>query len=179
MQQWEAFRAQAASDFGVFLMLGEQPDVPGCHRLHYLQMATEKLAKAVLAVTPSGPVGLTHASLGQLPGAMKRHRGIGRRLGYPDAEAWRSFLEKRASPVFGLIEAANPAVARTNAGKVGEDPNAAPNCEYPWLRGTGDWQAPCEHPFDLLSKLEKDSNALAVLKFIRLLLDRFETVFSV
>src|SRR5215208_5917868 len=38
---------QAKSDHGVFVMLRKQ-GVHECHLLHYLQMATEKLAKAYL-----------------------------------------------------------------------------------------------------------------------------------
>jgi hypothetical protein len=37
--------AQAKSDHGVFVLLRKQ-GVHDCHLLHYLQMATEKLAKA-------------------------------------------------------------------------------------------------------------------------------------
>jgi hypothetical protein len=40
----EAFYLQARSDYDLLLLLNEQ-GAPLCHRLHYLQMATEKLAK--------------------------------------------------------------------------------------------------------------------------------------
>jgi hypothetical protein len=41
----EAFLKQACSDYVILKSLNEQADVPECHRLHYLQMACEKLAK--------------------------------------------------------------------------------------------------------------------------------------
>ena len=40
-----AFLAQARSDWNVYRLLSESRE-PSCHALHYLQMATEKLAKA-------------------------------------------------------------------------------------------------------------------------------------
>src|SRR5882724_6463098 len=42
----QAFIAQARSDWLVYRVLTESAEVPLCHRLHYLQMACEKLAKA-------------------------------------------------------------------------------------------------------------------------------------
>jgi hypothetical protein len=41
----DAFLTQARSDWQVFEHLYDS-DFPECHALHYLQMATEKLAKA-------------------------------------------------------------------------------------------------------------------------------------
>ena len=51
MTQEDAFIRQARSDYSVFerLRAESRSDVPECHVLHYFQMATEKLAKAVLA----------------------------------------------------------------------------------------------------------------------------------
>ena len=40
------FYRQARADFGTFLRLEHDGEIPTCHRLHYLQMACEKLAKA-------------------------------------------------------------------------------------------------------------------------------------
>jgi hypothetical protein len=41
----DAFLKQAHSDYSVYKKLNELR-LPLCHKLHYLQMATEKLAKA-------------------------------------------------------------------------------------------------------------------------------------
>jgi len=48
MTEQEAFLAQASSDYEVFQILLDldRTVVPVCHPLHYLQMSTEKLAKA-------------------------------------------------------------------------------------------------------------------------------------
>ena len=45
-----AYFQQALSDYDVFKLLNTQENnVPFCHRLHYLQMTTEKLAKGFLS----------------------------------------------------------------------------------------------------------------------------------
>jgi hypothetical protein len=41
-----AYAKQGDSDFTMYQLLSGMPDVPSCHRLHYLQMAGEKIAKA-------------------------------------------------------------------------------------------------------------------------------------
>ena len=48
-----AYLRQAKSDYALFLMLTEA-NAPLCHRLHYLQMATEKMSKGLLT-PPGGP----------------------------------------------------------------------------------------------------------------------------
>ena len=40
------FLVQARADLVVFELLSKEPDLPACHSLHYLQMATELLGKA-------------------------------------------------------------------------------------------------------------------------------------
>jgi len=40
------FLAQARADFVVFRLLQARAELPACHALHYLQMATELLGKA-------------------------------------------------------------------------------------------------------------------------------------
>jgi hypothetical protein len=51
-----AFIAQARSDFRVYRHLAERPEFAVCHALHYLQMATEKLAKAYRLRDTKSPV---------------------------------------------------------------------------------------------------------------------------
>jgi hypothetical protein len=45
----EAFLRQAHSDYAMVLHLNE-PSVSYCHRLHFLQMAAEKLGKALMVL---------------------------------------------------------------------------------------------------------------------------------
>ena len=49
-----AYFQQARSDYDMLLRLLKEENVPECQRLHYLQMATEKLAKGFLT-QPGGP----------------------------------------------------------------------------------------------------------------------------
>ena len=78
LTQAEAFRCQADSDFSVFLLLQGHSSVAECHPLHYLQMATEKLAKAIrLRISDANHVGRTHASFDRLWFVLQR-RDIGR-----------------------------------------------------------------------------------------------------
>ena len=57
----DAFIAQARSDHAIFERLNT-PGVEHCHRLHYLQMVSEKLAKGILTrPTQFDPPEPTHA----------------------------------------------------------------------------------------------------------------------
>ena len=52
----EAFIVQARSDWRVYRILAERNEVPSCHRLHYLQMVCEKLAKAYRLRDTKSPI---------------------------------------------------------------------------------------------------------------------------
>jgi hypothetical protein len=41
MEHQRLFLVQAKKDYSVFNLLRKQPELPDCHLLHYLQMATE------------------------------------------------------------------------------------------------------------------------------------------
>ena len=41
------FLVQARADFAVFDLLRKQPNMPSCHLLHYLQMATSRKGDAL------------------------------------------------------------------------------------------------------------------------------------
>ncbi len=47
--EWKkAFAKQSKSDLKVYELLCRNPDIDTCHRLHYLQMHLEKIAKSYL-----------------------------------------------------------------------------------------------------------------------------------
>lgn len=56
-----AFIRQAASDFEAFQRVSDL-ELPACHRLHLLQMATEKLAKAIGLESTAAGFGRTHVA---------------------------------------------------------------------------------------------------------------------
>ena len=180
MTEHEAFLRQARSDFAVFemLMAQDREHVPACHPLHYLQMATEKLAKA--AAIASGmreSDKYSHVAFSLLPRQLSR-RDVARRLGWNNFKTYQAFL-RRAAPTFHAIEELNPSVGPSRPGGGSQ---SGPNVEYPWnvhdRAGNVSWQVPAEHHFHLMDQLQRSGVAVQVLTFVTSLLDRFEAVFS-
>lgn len=118
----------------------------------------------------------SHVAFSLVPRQLKR-RDIGHALGYKKFDAYQSFLSK-AAPLFREIDELHPAIG---PGTMGGGPNDGPNTEYPWVikatQDTVEWRAPADHDFGLLNRLRTNRDAARVLQFIRILLDRFETVF--
>ena len=178
MTEHEAYLRQARSDFGVFQLLLEQDRdmVPACHPLHYLQMSTEKLAKAIAIVSEvSGFDRYSHVAFSLLPGLLSR-ADVSRKLGWKDFRAYQAFL-KRAAPTFRAVDELNPSVGPRRPGGGSKE---GPNAEYPWearddttkLR----WYVPADYPFRLIEQL-RSGDAAQVIQFVNGLLDRFEAVF--
>jgi hypothetical protein len=174
-----AYLRQAQSDLQVFKLLAAQDrtDVPDCHPLHYLQMATEKLAKAaMLALEVEGLDRFSHVAFSQLSHQLKRP-DMARKLGHQNFRAYRHFLIK-ATPFFRQIEELNPAVGTSHEGGGSKE---GPNVEYPWpgrdLQGKRTWHIPSRHQFRLLSQLREDRDAVGILPFVERLMERFDAVF--
>jgi hypothetical protein len=132
MQQQEAFLAQARSDYVVFEVLGAKAraEVPECHVVHYFQMATEKLAKALL--TRLGKTtGRSHRAFSRMASVLKKRQDVLRALGYvKPAEAARFIA--RTVPLFEQIEDLCPAIANDLAQQRGLQWDQGQNVEYPW-----------------------------------------------
>jgi hypothetical protein len=179
MNEHEAYLRQARSDFQIveLLLAEDRAAVPGCHPLHYLQMATEKLAKAILIV--SNVVGFdrySHVAFSELPTFLSR-RDFAARLGWKKFDQYQAFL-RRSAPVFREIDELNPSVGpRVLGGGAKEGANA----EYPWRArdrsGNVQWYAPSDHPFWLVREF-RSGIVNAVLQFVASLLERFEGVFA-
>ena len=147
------------------LLLRESDRVaPDCHRLHYLQMATEKAAKAVVhalgGYLPSQ--GYSHAFVRSLVQALKQG-AIGSALG------WSGFRQYKA-----MLESVRPLLHAVDQLRPTED-LYHPNAEYPWLEraaGRADtWRVPAEHSFDVDPRSRQYTNLIV---FIRRLLDRLD-----
>jgi len=162
----QAFHAQACSDFAVYEHLAAQP-LPECHALHYLQMAAEKVAKALI-LRSNPDFGESHVAFSVLPHYLARP-GLGRALGWQDDRKYRSFL-KAVKPLLRAVEELCPAI------------EAGANTEYPWAAraagGTMAWQVPAAHDFHLLPRLRNPYYGVALHQFMRVLLDpdRFEAL---
>ena len=178
MIEHEVYLRQARSDFSVFRLLLEQDRdaVPFCHALHYLQMATEKLAKAVAIVSQVRDFDrYSHAAFSLLPGMLSR-ADVARKLGWEDFKAYQRFL-KRSASIFHDIDELNPGVGHRVAGGGSKE---GPNSEYPWRareNGMLVWQIPAEYAFQIARQL-RSGNTAQVIQFVDNLLERFETVFA-
>lgn len=157
------FVVQARSDWGVYKLLAACRDVAACHKLHFLQMACEKVAKAYRLRDTKSPV----------DELVSRHTGfakfvpsfckvaLGERYRGKDAQLARVIKDSRA--LAREIEKLAPAIDR----------QATPeNAEYPWERGD-EVIAPCEHKFPSLDLLEK-AGGWTFLKLIEQGLDAFD-----
>ncbi len=121
MDWHDAFLSQARSDYVILGRLAD-PAVEYCHRLHYLQMVAEKLAKSLL--TPAGssvPPPMSHAAFVRMLQVLKARPEIRRQLGFDDASRFKRYIDSLLD-LASRIEALAPAQARL----------AKPNPEYPW-----------------------------------------------
>lgn len=131
----QAFARQACSDFETRDLLLQQPGLPQCHQLHYLQMALEKVAKA------------HYMARGDSPAVLQRSHGYiakGIKIIVQDALARTpgskpGWIIDAVLPLLRRIELLAPAV---DAG--GTVPS---NCEYPWQEPTGNIVVPVMHDF--------------------------------
>jgi hypothetical protein len=147
-----AFYRQARSDWSVFLHLrpGQSRwssvqrawcrligvrlvSFPVCHELHYLQMCTEKLAKAYYQTTP---IRDGHAAFRRFINDLPANPMLLGPLGFAntaDLTRWRG----SANAIIGAIEDLAPTLAERKH---------LPNPEYPWPRDAPT-VAPIDHPF--------------------------------
>ncbi len=132
----DGYLIQAWSDYAVFREMN-QGRFPLCHKLHYLQMVTEKLAKGISChIFGKGPV-KTHAGFTELLRYSKRRKNLheGLRFG-GKSRAYASYIDslmpladkiEKLAPVGGNFDQINP--------------------EYPWKDVNGDITCPTEYGF--------------------------------
>ena len=147
------FLLQARTDFVVFELLRKQPDLPACHALHYLQMATELLGKA--HAWKNGQPGRTHRAFAHFLRSLSHNRQAQKQLGYAGRnENWRHMIRKSV-PLAEGIEDLAPSLS-----------GAGPNPEYPWPDASPQ-AAPAEYTFEIWQELEKTSAGRQFLSFTR------------
>jgi hypothetical protein len=130
----KAFALQALSDLEVRELLANNGS-PKCHRLHYLQMASEKVCKAHL-IRENGreSVKNSHAYVQYtLPKLAQYFYGLESTVAAP---VWLMAGIKRFARQIELLAPA------CDDGKARPD-----NSEYPWLDGKETVQIPCQHSF--------------------------------
>jgi len=139
----EAYLTQALSDYEVFQELNTGR-YPKCHKLHYLQMATEKLAKGFLCSPRGLPPKKTHFAFVRFLKVTKKRPKIRKGLGFgSDHLAYSAYIDSLL-PVAERIEKLVPIGGALD--KI--------NAEYPWVDSTRQVHCPCLHTFPDLQKTE-------------------------
>jgi hypothetical protein len=164
----EACYRQAASDLEMYELLSsaeaarltKDGGIPACHSLHYLQMALEEVAKAILA-SYAGDFRLSHKVVYSLFTALNR-KDAWRALDYSSYDVYQAKLRGMKS-LAKEIEDLHPE-------------GNQPNVEYPWptpgSESPRDWIAPVEYPFGLHDRLRKDHHGRELIGFVKKLLER-------
>jgi hypothetical protein len=127
---WRAANfAQAKSDYEVAKRLLRQRDLPNCHALHYLQMATEKLSKAICTPPGQQPINTHIAFIKYLRLLMKKDP-------YSNWEGvYKQMRFNREIDFFNHIKGLLD-LAQQIQGLAPSLAGAGPNPEYPWQSGT-------------------------------------------
>jgi hypothetical protein len=166
MNWQEAYLAQARSDWTTYRILQQHADVGAHDELHYLQMASEKLAKAALLASgvELAEVRTTHRVVVKCLRVL-RHCGPLQRAYGLDNDAWRQMLGSLA-PAADSIELLCPALA-----------GSGPNTEYPWSTvDGGEAIAPCRHAWR--PDPRQNRRTIRLLALLDLLLRDFERLFG-
>ncbi len=134
---------QVQSDFRAFELL-QKHSAADCHRLHYLQMVTEKLAKAYYWRTGREPKQSHKGFVRFVQTLMNRKRDeqlrIAQILGFGSVASFDAFVLS-AGPIAYAIESLAPALSN------------GPNPEYPWPPSQPEW-APAAYNFPEARLLE-------------------------
>lgn len=162
MKWHEAYFEQARSDHEIFMKLND-PSVEDCHRLHYLQMTTEKLSKALMSNFSNqntAPI-KTHKSVVKMLKVIKQRPEISRQLRYRNHASFSSYINGLL-PFAEQVERLAPALAMDQE-----------NPEYPWqYLHSSDVIAPSKHSFKVFdpksSKVGQFTNLLRSLLKISL-----------
>lgn len=138
MEWREAYMAQARSDYAVLMRL-KASGVEYCHQLHYLQMTTEKLSKAMQ--TPVGarePARASHVMFVRMLQVFKNRREFWKKTGFANKDICKEAIESLLD-LAGKIERLSPDQAGFEK----------PNPEYPWWKDRSKTEvlAPSEYDF--------------------------------
>jgi hypothetical protein len=157
----QVFLAQAKSDWQVYEHL-KKTQFPSCHALHYLQMATEKLAKAYLLVRPTDVQSVlsTHKALIRFLRDVSRNNRLQNEMGMR-AMQLRAHVQQLL-PLAYEIENLAPSLA-----------GDGPNPEYPWQDPTGAFHAPATYDFSITNAL-LEPHGYNLIKLVRAALKKFE-----
>lgn len=159
-----AYLEQARSDWEMRSLM-EENSVADCHCLHYLQMATEKLAKAALLRGGAKPEDLK-----------KSHKAFIRFLrSSAKSPSLRQTFGFSARQLQESINGALPIAAEVERLVPGRD-QLGSNAEYPWETPSGEVVVPASYEFPIVEELRRPQGR-KLLKLIAIILDRFDAFF--
>jgi hypothetical protein len=144
-----AYLRQARSDYEMLASLLPQ-NVPLCHKLHYLQMTTEKLAKGFLTPPAGAEYAHTHDAFLRFVRVAQLRPEIQVACGFKDRKQFSAFI-RSLLPVVAAIEDLSP------------DGAVHPNPEYPWFANQ-QVHSPLDHPFHELNP--SSPRMIKLLQFI-------------
>lgn len=158
----ELWWQQAKSDHDAFLLLRSQ-GIAQCHSLHYLQMVTEKIAKAYFWRSGSPPP-QKHAGFVQFLrflGQIRRsdQARIANLFTFKTYEGFQNWL-RAVLPIAYDLERLAPALA-----------NDGPNSEYPWPHANPEF-APANHSFAVWMSLTSGQGR-DLMRILRIAVTRF------
>jgi len=165
-QHWQmAFLKQAKSEWEAYQKT-RQAQWPACHQFLFLQMASEKLGKAVLIAGHSNleTISQSHAAFVMFMRIASNNRKLRRVLGIKKSQQRAQF--KTLLPLAYEIELLAPSLAQKG-----------PNPEYPWKEIAGNILAPVEYSFPSVKRLLQTPQGVQLLKYVEFFLDRFEDLF--
>lgn len=162
-RQTELWWRQAQSDHEMFLLLRQQ-GVAQCHVLHYLQMVTEKLAKAYFWRSGSPPP-RSHAGfvqfmrfLGQVPFGHRPR--VAQLFGFARFDDFQKWI-RLGLPLAYELERLSPDLA-----------NQGPNPEYPWPH-VQPHSCPVEYNFPIWASL-KTGRGRDLMRILKTAVDHFD-----
>jgi hypothetical protein len=165
LRTWQlAFLKQARADWEAYQRI-DDPTWPSCHRLHFLQMAAEKLGKALLV---AGDMSLerithTHAAFVKFMRVARKNHNLQKELGMTYSQITAHF--NRLLPMAYEIEVLAPTLAQDG-----------PNPEYPWRDKSGHILVPVDYSFPQMKQLQSIPGT-QLLKYIGHFLRDFEKLF--
>lgn len=159
----ELWLEQARSDH-VLLVFFRQNGIHPCHQLHYLQMATEKLAKAYFWRSGTPPP-RSHARfvdfMRSLGGVQRSQQArLAASLGFKSFAGMQSWI-RSVMPMVYALERLAPGLAADG-----------PNPEYPWPHGAPT-HSPVGYHFDLWTQLASTGLGRRLAQFIGQAINRF------
>lgn len=160
----DAYAEQSRSDFAVYSLYLQNAEE--CHRLHYLQMACEKIAKAyrLRDLVFFNPDDLySHVVFSKFITGFLKSTPVKRR--YLSQEAKRRQVERYARSLAVEIEKLAPAVDREQT---------PANVEYPWTAGEAIF-VPCRHDYPVSRHL-REQGGRDFLKLLEIAIEDYENI---